>query len=137
MAKSVGRPSKLTPELLELAQEYVTTNDTMNPTSLLPTIERLAIILDVSRDTLYDWEKENEEFSYILRTLRNSQADKLIQNSLIGRYNGVISKLMLSKHGYIEQTATDLTSKGNEIGVAIDANQAEQLIRARTKRNHL
>jgi len=104
----MGAPKKLTPELLDLAQIYVRENDTMSPTALLPTIERLSIILDVHRDTLYEWEKENKDFSDILRKLRASQADKLLQNSLIGRYNAVITKLMLSKHGYIEKTESDV-----------------------------
>jgi hypothetical protein len=131
-----GRPTKLTPELLELAKNYVAEGDTMSPTSLLPTVERLALLLNVHRDTLYQWEKENQDFSDILSDLKYTQGDKLIQNSLIGRYNANISKMMLSKHGYVEQTATDITSNGNELGVTIDAAQAEQLVRARAERTN-
>jgi len=116
-----GRPTKLTPELIELAQNYVNEGDTNDPTSLLPTIERLCILLGVHRDTLYAWEKENADISDILTHLRFVQGDKLIQNSLIGRYNANISKMMLSKHGYVEQTATDITTNGESI------NQYDQL----------
>lgn len=108
-----GRPSKLTKERLAIAREYVTSNDTMNPTSLLPTIERLSIILDVHKDTLYEWEKHDPEFSDVLRLLRAAQADKLLQNSLIGRYNAVISKLMLSKHGYVEESKVQQEHTGD------------------------
>jgi len=104
----MARPTKMSPELLKMAQQYVADNDTMNPTTLLPTIERLSIILDVHKDTLYEWEKEDKGFSDVLRKLRAAQADKLLQNSLIGRYNAVITKLMLSKHGYVEQTQQDV-----------------------------
>lgn len=107
--------TKLTEELIETARSYVEEKDTMNPVEVLPTIERLSIILDVHRDTLYEWEKDNKAFADILRKLRASQADKLLQNSLIGRYNAVITKLMLSKHGYIEKTEQDLTSGGDKI----------------------
>ena len=110
-----GAPTKLTPELIEIARAYVDEKDTMNPVEVLPTIERLSIMLDVHRDTLYEWEKDNKDFSDILRKLRAAQADKLLQNSLIGRYNAVITKLMLSKHGYIEKSEQDLTSGGDRI----------------------
>lgn len=112
---TLGRPTKLTLELIELARAYAQDKDTMDTKESLPTIERLSILLDVHRDTLYQWEKENESFSDILRKLRAAQADKLVQNSLIGKYNPVITKLMLSKHGYVEQSATDITTKGESI----------------------
>lgn len=106
-----GRPTKLTKELVELARQYLVDTDTMSPVSLLPTFERLSIILGVSRETLYQWEKDNDDFSDILGRLRKSQADKLLQNGLLGRYNSTIAKLMLSKHGYVEKTEQDLRVK--------------------------
>jgi len=104
-----GRPTKLTPEITERAYEY------LEPSDQLPTIEGLAIELDITRDTLYQWEKENNEFSYILGKLRLLQANKLIQKSIKGEYNSTISKMMLTKHGYVEQSATDITSAGQRI----------------------
>jgi len=80
---------------------------------LLPTIEGLALALNVSKDTLYEWEKIEPEFSDVLKKLRESQAQKLIQNSLVGRYNPLITKLMLSKHGYIEKKEVDNNINGN------------------------
>lgn len=112
---NMGAPTKLTLELIEKARLYVQEKDTTEPGEPLPTIERLSIMLDVHRDTLYEWEKDNKDFSDILRKLRASQADKLVQNSLVGKYNPVITKLMLSKHGYVEQSATDITTKGETI----------------------
>lgn len=108
-----GRPTKLSPELLKQARDYVAEGDTMSPTSLLPTIERLSILLGVHKDTLYEWEKEDKGFSDVLMYLRSVQGDKLIQNSLIGRYNANISKMMLSKHGYVEKTEVDQNISGN------------------------
>lgn len=130
MAK--GRPTKLTNEAIETAKAYVSELDTMIPTSLLPTVERLAIKLDVHRDTLYEWAKIpgrnegealkvynarvrlNVAFSDIFTRLLAVQSDKLLQNSLIGRYNPVISKLMLSKHGYVDTQKVDQNNSGEQ-----------------------
>ena len=76
----------------------------------LPSIEGLARYLGVSRDTLYEWAKEHEEFSDILEIVRAEQADRLINNGLAGDYNPTIAKLLLHKHGYSDKT--ELTGDG-------------------------
>lgn len=123
-----GRPTKLTPELVEQARAYLDEHD-ISIGTLLPTIEGLAYRLHIHRDTLYAWEKtpatQDEKngrssdptpdemaqlyksFSDILEDMRQLQANKLIQNGILGRYNPVISKMMLSKYGYVEKTAVD------------------------------
>jgi len=73
----------------------------------LPTIEGAAEYLDVSRDTLYNWEEIYPEFFCIMEKLRHKQARMLMENGLSGDYNPTIAKVLLSKHGYregIEQT---------------------------------
>lgn len=106
--RGFGRPSKLTPDLIQQAWEYVelTTNFGYQ---LLPTIEGLSLAMKVSRETIYDWESTDasKDFSDIVKQLRSAQAEKLIQLSLAGKYNPMISKLMLSKHGYIEKQEID------------------------------
>ena len=106
--RGFGRPTKLNPELLSQAWEYVE-RTTQFSYQLLPTIEGLSLAMKVSRDTIYDWESNDvsNEFSDIVRQLRSAQAEKLIQLSLAGKYNPMISKLMLSKHGYVEKTQQD------------------------------
>lgn len=110
-----GRPSKITDELIAEAWEYIDSCNNIGTHVLLPTVERLAITINVSRDTLYEWAKTNDDFSDILGRLGELQADKLMQNSLLNRYNPTISKLLLSKHGYIEQSAKDITSNGETV----------------------
>lgn len=112
-----GRPSKLTPEIIDLGYEYLAETSSMSVNTLLPTIEGLALHLDIRRSTMYEWEKENEQFSDILERLRASQAQKIMQNSMLNRYNSTISKLMLSKHGYIEQK--DVTTNGKDLPTPI------------------
>jgi hypothetical protein len=104
-----GRPSKLTKQLLQKAWDYVESVDNMSVATLLPTRERLALTLGINRDTLYQWEDENKDFSDICKTLDMLQADKTIQNSLIGRYAPGTSAIILSKHGYVKTEQQDTT----------------------------
>ena len=114
-----GRPTKLTQELVDKAQEYLDERS-MFTDLMIPTIEGLAMRLGISRETIYDWESieiaepERESlrqaFSDILGVLRNNQAEKLLQNGLNGKYNSTIAKLILSKHGYIEKKEVDQTN---------------------------
>lgn len=106
--RGFGRPTKVTPELIQQAWDYVKTTGEFSY-QLVPTIEGLSIAMNISRETIYAWEKDdvNAEFSDIVKKLRSLQAEKLLQNALLGRYNPMIAKLMLSKHGYVEKTETD------------------------------
>ena len=81
----------------------------------LPTIEGLAVILDVNKTTVYEWESTYPEFSNVLSKLRAIQANRLINEGLSGDYNPVIAKLLLMKHGYAEKTETDITTKGDKL----------------------
>lgn len=115
-----GRPTILDEEMVKKAREYLGTDK--HAKGVL-TIEGLAIELDISRQTIYRWADDKEltddektsindelleEFCYIVTRVRQQQAEKLIQNGLDGTYNPVITKLLLSKHGYIERK--DITS---------------------------
>jgi hypothetical protein len=73
----------------------------------LPTIEGLAVYLEVRRSTIYDWKEKYEEFSDIIERLQSIQAEKLLNNGLSGDYNSTIAKVLLTKHGYIEKQETE------------------------------
>lgn len=138
MAKKRGQPTLYSKEVLGWAREYIDEAQDENLQLVrqansekgyemyenklkvnLPTIEGLALHLNVNRDTLYEWEKIHKEFSDILAHLRAEQAKRLIDNGLSGDYNPVIAKLLLMKHGYAEKTETDLTSKGEKLAPAV------------------
>jgi hypothetical protein len=119
-----GRPTKLTDEILSKAYEYidqaVDSHEVVGenrPTVVwhvkLPSIEGLANYIDISKETLYQWEKENVGFSDVLTRVRNLQAERLINNSLAGNYNPMISRLLLTKHGYVEKSEQDLNHSGD------------------------
>lgn len=116
----------MTKDLIAKANAYLEETISMSSHTLLPTVEGLALELDVWRDTLYAWAARGQEadatelqkeFSNILKRLQQAQANKLIQNSLAGRYNATIASLMMSKHGYVRQT--DVTSGGKELPTPI------------------
>lgn len=77
----------------------------------IPTKGGMARHLGVSRDTLYEWAKQHQEFSDIMEWLGSEQEDRLINNGLSGAYNPTIAKLLLSKHGYVEKSENDLRVK--------------------------
>lgn len=124
-----GRPTKLTDVVRQLARSYVDEcKDTVEHFESdngkhwetirvkLPTMEGLARKLKIRRETVWAWSKEDEEFSNIVDDLMAEQADRLLQRGLSGEYNPTIAKLMLSgKHGYVEKTETDVTSKGEAL----------------------
>jgi len=119
----MGRPSKLTPELLQKAREYIVScvdsierddhGKIVDIDVNLPSIEGLADYLEIARATAYDWSDKkspryNAEFSDILEAILKRQILKLFSGGLSGKYNAMIVKLLLAKHGYKE--AQDITS---------------------------
>lgn len=73
----------------------------------LPSIEGLALHLEIHRSTVYDWQKKYPEFSDIIETLLQKQAQLLINSGLEGTYNPTISKVILTKHGYTDKQEID------------------------------
>lgn len=104
-----GRPSKLTQATLDKAWEYLkdTTSIAVNAGGLLPTKERLALTLGVSRQTIDNWAADSEDFLDVYNTLQAMQADMLVQNGLVGRYTPAITAILLSKHDYVKKEQTD------------------------------
>lgn len=122
-----GRPTIYSDGLLAQARKYLT--DFKKQDEVIPTIEGLALYLDVRRSTIYDWQKQEEkkEFSYILEELMETQAKILANKGLTGVFNAPITKMMLSKHGYVEKTETDITTKGEKITTENQAQANEAI----------
>jgi hypothetical protein len=107
-----GRPTEYSEEMAVEAWNYITMcTDTLSKdnrlTVNLPSIEGLAMHLEVSRSTVYLWQKEHPQFSDILEVLLQKQAQALLNNGLSGSYNSTIAKLILTKHGYTDKTEVD------------------------------
>lgn len=108
----MARPTKLTNELLTKAAAY----DFVKLKHAVPTIEGLALYIDVSRETIYAWRELNTplatQFSDIVNKLMETQALELVNNGLRGRFNAKIVNMMLSKHGYVEKTEQGVSHSG-------------------------
>lgn len=127
---AAGRPTEYNEKILRLAKEYLEQAEDEEEQQMvglsakgtelykqklrvnLPSIEGLALHLGISRETIYQWEKDKDkaEFSDIIGQLRAKQAKALIDKGLSGDYNPTIAKVLLTKHGYregIEATGKD------------------------------
>lgn len=113
MAKGPGgRPTKYTEELVSKAKEYVKTYKDLG--DVIPSIEGLSIYLEIARSTLYEWEKEKPEFSYILRHINVVQKQVLLNQGLAGNFNSNIVKLVLGKHGFSEKSSQEISGPGGK-----------------------
>jgi NAD/NADP transhydrogenase alpha subunit len=110
---AAGRPTLYNDEIIREAWAYIqNTNDEWDKANSrlkvnVPTVEGLALHLEVTRSTVYLWQKEYSEFSDIIETLLQKQAQALINNGLSGSYNPTIAKVLLTKHGYTDKQEID------------------------------
>lgn len=153
MAHEGGRPLEYTPDIPNKVLEYLDMcqdeEDEFHQTRgeksdgyqrlvrvKLPTIEGLAVYLNIHKKTVYDWEDKFPEFSHVIDILRQKQANSLINNGLSGNYNATIAKVLLTKHGYREAVDTDLTTKGDKLESSEEIKKlAEQLNELKKKTN--
>lgn len=127
-----GRPSDYSAEVLKKAEAYLkecvdqfsdyvrTKSARGNATEWrarlivkLPSVAGLAVYLKVSRSSIYEWAKQHPEFSDMLERILAEQEKRVVENGLSGEYNATISKLVLAKHGYRDES--DITSGGEPI----------------------
>lgn len=120
----MARPTKLTKAIADKAEKYLDVEIKQGGLYAgdLPTVAGLAIYIDASRDSIYEWAKQDTElgkrFSDTIKRLGEWQEYKLIGKSLKNEYNAAISKLLLSSnHGYTEKQAIDHTTGGEKIAL--------------------
>jgi len=106
-----GRPTKYTLEVYDQLNDYF---KVCKKDENLPTLEGFAVYIQIGVSTLQDWRDKYDDFSVAYEYLLNYQAELLLNGSLKGQYNAMISKMMLSaNHGYVERK--DITSAGKEM----------------------
>ncbi len=98
-----GAPTKYNNAVLTTAIDYL--NNFKEHGQNVPTIARLAQLLEITEVTLYQWAKHEDkaELSYTLDRIKQSQKIELIENGLASNYNSNITKLMLYNHGFSEK----------------------------------
>lgn len=113
----MARPSEYNEEVLAKAKTYLEIG--YDEEEAVRSIAGLALFLEVSRSTVYDWasHEDKKEFSYIVEDILAQQERTLVNNGLTNKFNPSITKLMLTKHGYSDkiESQTDVTSKGDKI----------------------
>lgn len=124
-----GRPTKLTDELLEKAEEYV--YDFRANEDVVPSVAGLACYLEISRSSLYNYKDENARFLDIVERVELLQEKMLVNGGLMGDFNPTIAKLMMTKHGYSDKQEVDNRSSDNSmrpvfniVGVSPDDTKA-------------
>lgn len=128
-APKKGRPTKYSADILKKTakylagcqDEYFDYHKTQGAKSdtyerkvkvKLPTVEGLALYLNVHRDTIQEWGRQHPPFSVALAELKAMQHERLIAGGLSGDYNPMITKLVLSaNHGMKERTDTTTDDK--------------------------
>lgn len=110
-----GRPTKFSDEVLKKTEDYI--ENFYKHDDLIPSVASLSVVLRVTRSTLYEWAKENKQFSDMLEFLNQKQEKVLLSGGLSGNMNATICKLVLSKHDYSDkvESAVDHTTKGEKI----------------------
>lgn len=115
----MGRPTKLTQELVDKARRYVEVETKFGGLYAgdLPTVAGLSLYLDVARSTIFEWAKLDtplgKDFSDSVEKLDATQEYQLIGKSLKGEYNSNIASILLSNHGHIKKTEVDSNIKGD------------------------
>jgi hypothetical protein len=111
-----GRPTLYSEEKLVLAKEYLqkckgmlVVSEGFDPPKQIkidvPSISALAAELEVARETIWDWckDEDKKEFSNTINAIFALQEASLVENGLIGKFNPTMSIFLLkSNHGYIE-----------------------------------
>jgi hypothetical protein len=132
-----GAPTKLTEEMMERIRTYLArhagdTIDRINftkdgrvdvPVPIPPSINGLSVDIGITRETLYQWGKINQEISDTLRKITAKYEEILKENGLSDRYNAGFAKFLLScDHNKREKT--DVTSDGKPMPTPILNGQA-------------
>lgn len=116
----MARPTTLTPELIEKAQEYVENYQDLG--QVVPTVAGLALHIGASRSVVYKWGEEDttpQAFMDILDDIKAKQELDLVSGGLSNQFNSTIAKMMLTKHGYSDKQEIDHTSGGEKLQAPI------------------
>ena len=119
----IGRPTLLNEDLLEKTKDYLI-EGYKEIGNAVPSVAGLCCFLGVSKKAIYNWSEDNEfnnsdpirsEFIHTLAAIQAKQEMMLIDGGLRSDFSGVITKLMLSNHGYSDKVQTDVTTNGESM----------------------
>lgn len=110
-----GRHTDYSQEILDKTKEYLEKYEELK--EVIPTVAGLASYLKIARSTIYEWigQEDKQAFSDILEGILSEQEKTLINKGLRGVFNSTITKMMMTKHGYRDESKTDISSNGEPI----------------------
>lgn len=114
-----GQPTKYNKGILEKANEYL--NNYEDHGDVIPSVVGLGLMLNESRQTIYNWKAAQPEFFVILEKIIDKQHQVLINKGLSSDFNSNITKLVLGKHGYHEKQ--DINAKHELTDMSYDELQ--------------
>lgn len=115
-----GRPTKYIPEIIyPKIEEYI--SECGREATELPTVEGLAIKLDVNPDTLFEWSKVHPEFSESIKKILARQKKQLMNDGMYGgkEVNAAMAIFLLKANHGMNEGPKNLT----QINVGKDADQ--------------
>lgn len=107
--RPIGRPCELNEAVIEKAWLYLK-GGYKEQGNAVPSVAGLAFALGKSRETMYEWGRQNNEFSDILKCIATTQEMLLIDGGLNGDFNAAFAKMLMTKHGYSDKVETDMKS---------------------------
>ena len=108
-----GRPSSFEERFIQDALDYAN-GGYQSYSDAIPTVERFAKIIGVTKGTVYKWCQQNDDFMNAVDEIRQASKLELITNGLTGNYNSNFCRFLLSaNHGMSEKTHTEHSSDGS------------------------
>lgn len=109
-----GRPTSYNDEVLAAAYYYVEHFDEFEG-EVVPTVVGMCRYIKRGKTTVYNWiadeDKTKDDFRDIVSALEESQHLYLVNKGLVGKFNPMITKLMMGKHGYSDKQEIESSVK--------------------------
>lgn len=100
----VGRPTKYLPEIIYPQMDEYLSQCSREQTQL-PTVEGLALYLNVNTDTVFEWAKRYPQFSEYIKKIAAKQKEQLMNDGMYGGKevnSGMAIFLLKAIHGLSE-----------------------------------
>jgi hypothetical protein len=112
-----GRPTKYNPDVIyPKIEEYLSMCS--REQTKLPSVEGLALFLDVNKTTLFAWDKIYPEFSNYLKKLADTQKQQLMNDGMYGGKEvnaGMAIFLLKAIHGLKDGSGTNVNVSGDKV----------------------
>ena len=104
-----GRPTKYKPDVFKKIEQYMQMCG--KEQMALPSIEGLAVYLDISKDTIYEWGKKYKEFSDAVKRIADKQKIQLMDDGMYGgkEINAAMAIFLLKVNHGMNEKPTSLT----------------------------